>query len=146
MLTINDDVATRLQKRLDQLWKLFGVEGTKIENLEAFANKLISDYLDKKDKEALTSVNAGVTWKQFRNNNFRAVWKRDGGRCKYCTRRVTSNKATLDHILSPLRGGQNTLENVTIACYWCNQDKGILTDEEYFYKQLVNASKGIKPQ
>jgi len=134
----------RLQRRVDELNKEFPHSKT---NITDYVNGIIKRHLDRKDHEERTGIcNSGVAWKIYRRNNFSAIYRRDSGCCKYCRRQVTKRGATLDHVVSPLRGGTNCLENLNLSCYWCNQDKGMLTDEEYYYKQLVNASKGIKPE
>lgn len=109
-----------------------------------FINKLLVKYADKKEAELSQNIgNSGIVWMKFRKQYFNDIYIRDKGRCLYCTSRVKRDEATLDHCLSPLRGGLNTLENVVLSCHWCNQDKSILTVEEYAYKQLANANKGI---
>lgn len=46
-----------------------------------------------------------------------------GYHCAYCTVDC-SDKPTIDHIVPLCRGGGNTLNNLVIACYSCNQEKG----------------------
>jgi hypothetical protein len=55
----------------------------------------------------------------------RAVWKRDGGRCAWCTsdgRRCDSRwKLEIDHIVPVARGGTTTLSNLRLLCRTHNQ-------------------------
>lgn len=62
----------------------------------------------------------------------RALIERDRGRCRYCDRRVTMGKrgasgGTFDHV-NPW--GENTLENLVVACRPCNTKKGDRTPAE----------------
>ena len=54
----------------------------------------------------------------------RNVWLRDDGRCQYCEKTIVLTEATVDHVIPKSRGGQNTWENVALACAKCNQKKG----------------------
>lgn len=64
-----------------------------------------------------------------------AVVARDGLVCRYCGRRVRCHplrgkpqrrdprRLTMDHVLPRCRGGQNTVENLVVACRGCNNSK-----------------------
>lgn len=146
LINIEELTIQRLEERIKKINICFGYEKSGIKDLDSFINKVLSNYCKKQENlDAATGTNIGVPWAEFRRKNFTTVYMRDKGRCMYCTKRLSRKEATLDHILSPSRNGLNTLENMKLSCGWCNNDKGVLTDEEYFYKQLVNASKGIYP-
>jgi len=64
-------------------------------------------------------------------------------RCHYCKASLTYakvkrgvtfplNQGTIDHRVPVCRGGQNQLKNYVSACRRCNEEKGQLTDKEYF--------------
>lgn len=57
----------------------------------------------------------------------KAVYERDGGRCRYC------GKATkaVDHVLPLSRGGPDSFENVVLCCHSCNVSKNNRTVEEW---------------
>lgn len=59
----------------------------------------------------------------------RYVLYRDNYTCSYCGSKDRS-KLTIDHILPKSRGGLNSYENTTTACFDCNQHKGNLTPQE----------------
>lgn len=59
----------------------------------------------------------------------REVFARDGKCCNYCG--DTDGPFHLDHIFPWSRGGQNTLENLTVACASCNLRKSDMTPEEW---------------
>lgn len=67
--------------------------------------------------------------------NFRKKWYNFYGfHCAYCTVDC-SDKPTIDHILPLCKGGGNTIDNLVIACYKCNREKGDkLLDE---FKPLI---------
>lgn len=48
------------------------------------------------------------------------IYKRDGHKCQYCG--CTKN-LTIDHIIPRSRGGEDTWENLVVACMPCNTRK-----------------------
>lgn len=56
------------------------------------------------------------------------VW---GRHCMYCKSLIRDIDLTLDHLLPLCRGGGDNIENLALACKWCNSDKGPLTYEEF---------------
>lgn len=65
-------------------------------------------------------------WVEFGN----ALIQKYGLVCFYCGRSVLkttkqkANQATIDHIIAKANGGTTSLENLVIACFCCNQEKG----------------------
>jgi len=53
-----------------------------------------------------------------------ALLERESGRCLYCLKKVTEEKAVLDHIRSQARGGNNSYRNIAVSCHECNSRKG----------------------
>lgn len=49
------------------------------------------------------------------------IYKRDNDTCQYCG---ATKKLTIDHIIPRCRGGQDTWENLVVACSSCNTKKG----------------------
>ena len=49
------------------------------------------------------------------------AFERDGYLCSYCGN--TDGPFEIDHIFPRVKGGENTLENVTVACRRCNRSK-----------------------
>lgn len=45
-------------------------------------------------------------------------------KCHYCGKPLTYDQATLDHVVARVNGGSDRIENLVIACYDCNHDKG----------------------
>jgi 5-methylcytosine-specific restriction endonuclease McrA len=48
------------------------------------------------------------------------IYKRDGHKCQYCG---STRELTIDHIIPRSRGGQDTWENLVVACMPCNTRK-----------------------
>jgi 5-methylcytosine-specific restriction endonuclease McrA len=49
------------------------------------------------------------------------IYKRDGHKCQYCG---STRDLTIDHIIPRSRGGEDTWENLVVACMPCNTRKG----------------------
>lgn len=49
------------------------------------------------------------------------IYKRDGHKCQYCG---STKELTIDHIIPRSRGGEDTWENLVVACMPCNTKKG----------------------
>ena len=54
------------------------------------------------------------------------VWQRSSNCCEYC---LLNQKATfwtheIDHIISLKHEGLNIIENLALACFYCNRNKG----------------------
>jgi 5-methylcytosine-specific restriction endonuclease McrA len=47
-----------------------------------------------------------------------------GSCCWWCGRHLPSNQLTLDHLKPKSRGGSNSLENLRLACFPCNNSRG----------------------
>ena len=49
------------------------------------------------------------------------IYKRDNNSCQYCG---SIYNLTIDHVIPKCRGGQDTWENLVVACCSCNTKKG----------------------
>jgi len=49
------------------------------------------------------------------------IYKRDNDTCQYCG---ATTRLTIDHVIPRCRGGQDTWENLVVACSSCNTKKG----------------------
>jgi 5-methylcytosine-specific restriction endonuclease McrA len=49
------------------------------------------------------------------------IYKRDGHKCQYCG---STRRLTIDHVIPKSRGGEDTWENMVVACSSCNTRKG----------------------
>jgi 5-methylcytosine-specific restriction endonuclease McrA len=47
-----------------------------------------------------------------------------GSRCWWCGHCLSEKKLTLDHLKPKSRGGSNSLENLRLACFPCNNSRG----------------------
>lgn len=52
----------------------------------------------------------------------RNVFRRDNFECQYCG--TTKGEMTVDHIIPSSKGGEDSWQNLTTACKWCNNYKG----------------------
>jgi hypothetical protein len=70
------------------------------------------------------------------------VWLRDGICCRYCGYWEKDRKNFhLDHVHPVSRGGQNTLDNLVVACRKCNMEKG---SEEGWTPLSVEDAKAVR--
>lgn len=51
----------------------------------------------------------------------KTLFARDGEECWFCTKPLTLETATIEHLLNICNGGNNHINNQTIACSPCNQ-------------------------
>ena len=56
---------------------------------------------------------------------------RDGPLCCYCTTMLTDANRTLEHVIPRSEGGPTTMENLRLACVWCNQGRQTKTLDEF---------------
>jgi 5-methylcytosine-specific restriction endonuclease McrA len=47
-----------------------------------------------------------------------------GSRCWWCEHCLPAENLTLDHLKPKSRGGSNSLENLRLACFPCNNSRG----------------------
>jgi len=52
------------------------------------------------------------------------VFLRDEGKCQYCSKQLTKQNFTLDHIVPVSQGGKKAWQNIVTCCIACNQRKG----------------------
>src|ERR1700682_102912 len=57
--------------------------------------------------------------------------EREGGRCFYCSRRITHHRRCLDHVVPRAELGQNSYRNLVSCCLECNSQKGERSAEEF---------------
>jgi hypothetical protein len=58
------------------------------------------------------------------------ILERDKWTCFYCGEKVTTENATLDHVIPQYKGGKHTKENLKTSCLICNSIKSGKTYEE----------------
>ena len=52
-----------------------------------------------------------------------AIHEREGGRCFYCSRRITHHRRCLDHVVPQAKVGGNSYRNLVSCCLDCNSLK-----------------------
>lgn len=53
-----------------------------------------------------------------------AVFQQKGPHCAYCAAPLALDSFTVDHIQARAVGGNNNIDNLTVACRRCNSSKG----------------------
>ncbi len=81
-------------------------------------------------REALEAVSVPAS-NHYRDPILReALFERDGWKCRYCGDSVTSETATLDHVIPVSKGGDDSPDNLATTCHMCNSLKAGRTLEE----------------
>ena len=73
----------------------------------------------------LSKSEAKRLWRQ----NIKDAWNNE---CAYCE---SKDDITLDHVIPQCKGGLDTKTNVIACCHSCNQSKGHIPWEEWYYNQ-----------
>ena len=63
------------------------------------------------------------------------IYKRDNHTCQYCG---ATTRLTIDHVIPRCRGGEDTWENLVVACSSCNTKKGNTLLEQTNMKLMRN--------
>jgi len=147
MIEIEPELIIKLQARFEKMRKVYGKNKVGIQTVSDLVNAYLRKSIARAEENERNPrlAHRGIEWKKFLHRYSDEIYLRDKGTCTYCAKYLTRKEATLDHKMSPLRNGQNIVENMALSCKWCNFDKGILTPDEYYYKQLHNAARGIQP-
>lgn len=60
-----------------------------------------------------------------------AIFRRDGGTCFYCLKRLTETNYGLDHVQPQIQKGENSYRNVVAACHSCNSLKNAIPAHDF---------------
>jgi 5-methylcytosine-specific restriction endonuclease McrA len=73
------------------------------------------------------------------------IFNRDNFRCTYCGRSSSEDgvKLEVDHIIPVAKGGKNTEENLTTACYECNRGKNTKLLNTPLGKRKTNTTEPV---
>jgi len=147
-IQISNDLYERLRTILNDNRIAYGMHNFP-SSTDEYIEKILYKKVKKKEHQKKhpddKNIHRDIRWREFLRANKNEMWSSSTKSCTYCGIELNEKTVTYDHKLSPLRGGKNEIDNICIACGWCNCDKGILTPEEYYYKQLLNEANGIIP-
>lgn len=94
---------------------------SKVEVIKCTGKELHCGLLLPKVIRLLKHINMSLNKKiPFSKQN---IFVRDEYKCQYCGKELTSENATVDHILPQARGGKNSYINCVCSCKPCNQWK-----------------------
>lgn len=85
--------------------------------------------------EALLSF-AGWRRQEDERRVFAFLIARDGGHCVWCSRPLNDadRRATIDHIRPRGHGGSSDLDNCFLACFSCNEERGMTRADKWLAK------------
>jgi 5-methylcytosine-specific restriction endonuclease McrA len=66
------------------------------------------------------------------------IFERDRCQCQYCGKVLPKHELTIDHVIPRSRGGEDTWENLVLACVHCNLKKGSMTPKNRKCLYFVN--------
>ena len=71
------------------------------------------------------------------------LFKRDGKKCWFCGKKLVVDATTIEHLLNVSNGGNNHLNNLTVACAPCNQRARnmCITEKVILKEQLTERRK-----
>jgi len=75
--------------------------------------------------------------------NRRNIYARDGSRCQYCGKKMSTTELSLDHVVPKSQGGKSSWENIVCCCVKCNVKKGGRTPEQA-HMHLI--TRPVKPK
>jgi 5-methylcytosine-specific restriction endonuclease McrA len=69
------------------------------------------------------TINSGKTMnnKKAKKRKLNEIF---GSQCFWCGKELEENEQTIDHLMPQSRGGSNSLENLRISCFPCNNSRG----------------------
>lgn len=70
-----------------------------------------------------------VPYREYRPTR-RNIFIRDYYTCQYCSKQLSSEELSIDHVIPKSRGGKETWENLVTACKKCNAKKADRTPDE----------------
>ena len=73
--------------------------------------------------------------------NKEKLYEKCGGTCCWCYKKLTLQKATIEHILDRSQGGTNRVSNLEIACDACNGIRSRITGATI---NIIRATNAIK--
>ncbi|GAX34484.1 HNH endonuclease [Nodularia sp. NIES-3585] len=47
-----------------------------------------------------------------------------GNCCCWCRKQMTKSETTIEHLIPKSRGGSNSISNLRLACFTCNNSRG----------------------
>lgn len=67
-----------------------------------------------------------------KKRKYRSLLRRDGNLCFWCDVEFSEEwPYTIDHLITQRDGGSNALENLVLACDWCNRERGSMSVGEF---------------
>jgi 5-methylcytosine-specific restriction endonuclease McrA len=67
----------------------------------------------------------------FSHEDVASLWIEQNGRCSYCQSSLKDYGWHIEHVIPLSRGGDNSSENIVLACITCNLSKGSRTPNEW---------------
>ena len=85
-------------------------------------NSILNDRFKLNSKSSPAPVSPGVNSRYIPAALKKAVFERDKGKCCKCGR---TRLIQIDHVVPYSHGGKNSIENLRLLCFGCNQRSGI---------------------
>lgn len=107
----------------------------KVEVVKFYNNKIVRSAKQNWKVPAVVKIITGYLLSNKKKVRFSRenVYARDDYTCQYCNlkfEKFQTKKMTWDHVLPRSKGGVTKWDNITTACFDCNQKKGDRTPDE----------------
>lgn len=74
---------------------------------------------------------SAVKRKRYSEEQRREIYKKSGGCCQLCGRKISFTEMTVDHIMPISKGGSNDMDNTEATCRICNQFKSNIFPDQF---------------
>ena len=83
------------------------------------------------DTEDITGCNVKKRRKTYSKEERKIIYDKSKGRCELCGQRLLLENMTLDHIVPLSMGGEDSMDNLQVLCYDCNQLKSNILPDDF---------------
>lgn len=65
------------------------------------------------------------------------IYEREEGKCFWCDKWMRFPDSTRDHIITQSKGGMNTVNNLVLSCFSCNNERGDQPAEQFLMRKMA---------
>ncbi|WMC94415.1 HNH endonuclease [Kineothrix sp. MB12-C1] len=122
--------AIKKVKKIKEAQNFCTAENANIQKEKA-PKKCMDYYVIHSDENEETSMKKKKRRKRHPMEVRKKIYEEANGRCMLCGRKILFEEMTLDHIIPLAINGADNANNLTAACFACNQFKGSILPEDF---------------